>query len=133
MTWHECKTIRVGAHFRFWAREWWVRFVVVAVRLYEEAACGCRVEPSRTVQSGQVLRDGLHCASVSLLLFVSYRNQQFTFLPGRIAGYENVIQVRHCVPSYTMTALCEALITYCTNIDRISVMCFIEPVKCGCG
>jgi len=72
----------------------------------------------------------VHCALVFVLLFVvPYRNQQFTFLPGRIAGYENVIQVRHCVSSCKVTAL----IAYWTNIDRISVMYFIEPVECGCG
>jgi hypothetical protein len=32
-----------------------------------------------------------------------------------------------------VAAVCEALTAYCTNIDRISVMYFIEPVKRGGG
>lgn len=40
---------------------------------------------------------------------------------------------RSAIVCYIITVPGEALITYCTNIDQISVMYFIEPVQCGCG
>jgi hypothetical protein len=91
----------------------------------------------RQFSSLHVLRDVMDCKKVNcallfVLLFVSYRNQQFTFLAGRFAGYENVIQATR-VSGDTVTVACEALTAYCANIDRISVMYFMEPVKRGCG
>ena len=42
-------------------------------------------------------------------------------------------QATRCVSGDTVTVACEALTAYCANIDRISVMYFMEPVKRGCG